>query len=80
MTAPSRSIRSGDLDRVPLGDQRVPLALAEHVLQLVGGGAEVAALHVPDEDRVAARRVMKPTGGTFPVTSAFSDDVVPCAM
>ncbi len=43
----------GDLQGVPLGQQAVVLGLAEHVLQLVRGAPEIAALHVHDEDRVA---------------------------
>ena len=43
----------GDLQRVPLGQQVVALVLLQDVLQLVGGAAEVAALDVHDEDRVA---------------------------
>ena len=42
-----------DLESEPLGDQAVGLALRHHVLQLVGGGAEVATLDVHDVDRVA---------------------------
>ena len=43
----------GDLQRVPLREQPVLFGLAEHVLQLVRRTAEVAALDVHDEDRVA---------------------------
>ena len=43
----------GDLQGVPLGQQRVVLGLTEDVLQLVRGPAQVPALDVHDEDRVA---------------------------
>jgi hypothetical protein len=42
----------GYLQSVPFGQQRVVFGLAEDVLQLVRGPAQVAALDVHDEDRV----------------------------
>ena len=43
----------GDLEGVALVHKTVRLALRHHVLQLLGGAAEIPAFHVHDVDRVA---------------------------
>jgi len=43
----------GDLQREFLGEQRMRLVLAHHVLQLIGRAPQVATFDIHDEDRVA---------------------------